>query len=246
MRWWAITGYGLSVVAHIGFAAGIGSIRKDHPRPPTVIKAFDYSKKAKKTEQEKPKEDKPPPPPPKKSLEPPPAPKNTPPPPTNTSPTPVGHEAMAALPDFGISLGGGADGVGIAVPIGGTASAGPERVAAGGGGSQEKKVKGPAPKPSDAADACVEEATKPKSVDRVQPQYTDEARSANVEGVIKVEFRIDANGDVVDARVISGLGHGLDQAALAAAKRWKFTPATKCGKPVESRHVVGMRFQLGD
>src|SRR5258706_920040 len=167
----------------MGFAAGTGPIRKAHPRPPTVIKAFDYGKKAKKTEQEKPKEDKPPPPPPKKSLEPPPPPKNTPPPPTNTSPTPAGHEAMAALPDFGISLGGGADGVGIAVPIGGTASAGPERVAAAGGGAAEKKVRGPAPKPTDVADACVEEATKSKSVDRVQPQYTDEARSANVEGV---------------------------------------------------------------
>jgi|SRR5450432_1680572 len=244
MRWWVITGYGLSVVAHIGFAAGIGSIRKDHPRPPTVITAFE-SKKSKSAEKDKPKEDKPPPPPPKKSLEPPPAPKNTPPPPTNTSPTPAGHEAMAALPDFGISLGGGADGVGIAVPVAGMANAGPERAAAA-GGSQEKRVKGPAPKPTDAADACVEEATKPKSVDRVQPQYTDEARSANVEGVVKVEFRIDANGDVIDAHVISGLGHGLDQAALAAAKRWKFSPATKCGKPVESRHVVGMRFQLGD
>jgi periplasmic protein TonB len=245
MRWWVITGYGLSVVAHIGFAAGIGSIRKDHPRPqPTIVKVFE-TKKAKSKEADKEKE-KPPPPPPKKSLEPPPPPKNTPPPPTNTSPTPAGHEAMAALPDFGISLGGGADGAGIAVPIAGQSSAGPERAVAGGGGPAEKKVKGPAPKPTDAADACVEEATKPKSVDKVQPQYTDEARSANVEGVVKVEFRIDANGDVVDARVISGLGHGLDQAALAAAKRWKFNPATKCGKPVESRHVVSMRFQLGD
>src|SRR5260221_1454528 len=136
MRWWVIAGYGLSVVAHIGFAAGIGSIRKDHPRPqPTIVKVFE-SKKEKKKEAEK---EKPPPPPPKKSLEPPPPPKNTPPPPTNTSPTPAGHEAMAALPDFGISLGGGADGVGIAVPIGGTASAGPERVPAACGGAAQNK-----------------------------------------------------------------------------------------------------------
>jgi protein TonB len=83
-------------------------------------------------------------------------------------------------------------------------------------------------------------------VDKVLGQYTDEARSANVEGVVKLEVRIDANGDVVDARVISGLGHGLDQSALAAAKRWKFNPATKCGKPVESKYVFNMRFQLGD
>ena len=63
---------------------------------------------------------------------------------------------------------------------------------------------------------------------------------------MKVEFRVGADGEVIDAKVLQGLGHGLDQAAIAAAKRWKFSPATRCGKPVESRHIVSMRFQLGD
>ncbi|HKQ70770.1 MAG TPA: energy transducer TonB, partial [Polyangiaceae bacterium] len=103
-----------------------------------------------------------------------------------------------------------------------------------------------APKPSDAADSCIEEATKPKAVEKAQAQYVDEARAANVEGVVKVEMRVSATGEVVDAKVLSGLGHGLDQAAIAAAKRWKFNPATKCGKPVEAKYTVSMRFQLGD
>jgi protein TonB len=151
---------------------------------------------------------------------------------------------MAALPDFGISLSGGGEG-GIAVPVAGiTANAGAQHAAA--NAPTEKKVRGPAPKPSDAADACMEEPTKPKSTEKVSPQYSDEARAANVEGVVKVELTINAAGEVVDARVLSGLGHGLDQAAIVAGKRWKFTPAMRCGKPVESKHIVSMRFQLGD
>src|SRR5260221_8065499 len=129
MRWWVITGYGLSVVVHFGLAAGVGSIRKDHPRPATIVKVFE-AKREKKKAPEPEKENKPPPPP-KRALEPPPAPKNTPPPPTNTSPTPAGHEAMAALPDFGISLGGGADGVGIAVPVAGLTAAASDHAPAG-------------------------------------------------------------------------------------------------------------------
>ena len=115
------------------------------------------------------------------------------------------------------------------------------RVGAASGGGAEKKVRAAAPKPSAFADGCAEEPTKPKSIDRAQPQYTDDARSANIEGVVSVEFRIGPDGQVIDARIVKGLGHGLDEAALAAAKRWRFNPSTRCGKPVEAKHVVNMR-----
>jgi protein TonB len=242
MRWWAVAGYSLSIVVHFGLAAGVGSIRKDHPRRPTTVKVFETKKKEKKKEEEK-KEDKPPPPPPKK-VEAPPQPKNTPPPPTNVTPTPAGHEAMAALPDFGIALSGGGEG-GIAVPVAGVTAnaAGP----AAGAGPGEKKVRGPAPKPSDAADACVEEPTKPKPTDKTLPQYVGSAaQSAGIEGVLKVEFTVDASGDVVDVHIISGSNPKLDELVLPAAKRWKFSPSTKCGKPVPSKYITTMRFSLGD
>jgi protein TonB len=242
MRWWAALGYSASVAVHIGLAAGVGSIPKERPRRATTVKVFEAKKEKKKEPEPEKKEAKPPPPP--KRAEPPPTPKNTPPPPINTSPTPAGHEAMAALPDFGISLGGGVEG-GIAVPMGAVAANAADHAAAT-EAKADKKVRGTAPKPNQAADACVEEAVKPKPIERTAPQYSDEARAANVEGVVKVELSVNAAGDVVDARILSGLGHGLDQAALVAAKRWKFNPATRCGKPIESKHVVSMRFQLGD
>jgi protein TonB len=46
-------------------------------------------------------------------------------------------------------------------------------------------------------------------------------------------------------RVIKGLGFGLDEAAVAAAKQWTFKPATRCGKPVAYTVKPGVRFQLG-
>ncbi len=242
MRWWAAAGYGLSIAVHFGMAAGVGSIRKDHPRKATTVKVFETKKEKKKEPEPDKKENKPPPP---KKVEAPPAPKNTPPPPTNVTPTPVGHEAMAALPDFGISLSGGGEG-GIAVPVAGltaNAAAGPR---AAGPAPTEKKVRGPAPKPTDAADACVEEATKPKYRDRVQPQYPDQARAANIEGKIRIEVTINTEGDVVDARVIQGLGHGLDEAAVVAMKRTKFHPSMKCGKPVATTIVIPVNFSLSD
>src|SRR5882757_7912270 len=144
MRWWAALGYGLSIAVHFGLAAGVSSIRKDHPRKATTVKVFETKREKKKEPEPEKKEVKPPP----KKAEPPPEPKNTPPAPTNTSPTPAGHEAMAALPDFGIALGGGVEG-GIAVPMGGMAANAANQRAAGAAGPTEKKVRGPAPKPTD-------------------------------------------------------------------------------------------------
>jgi periplasmic protein TonB len=246
MRWWTIAGCGLSLIVHVGLSAGIGSIPKTRPpRKVSTVKMFDAKPAKKKAAEEEQKpakvDEKPKPPPP---------PKNTPPPAPTAATPPTPQATMAALPDFGLSLGGGVEGGGIAIPVAGMAANAANANSAAnrgaGGGPAEKRVRAAAPKPSEAADGCIEEPTKPKAVEKVQPQYVDEARAANVEGVVKVEFRVGADGEVLEARVIQGLGHGLDQAAVAAAKRWKFNPALRCGKPVESRHVVSMRFQLGD
>jgi periplasmic protein TonB len=244
MRWWAVLGYSVSIAAHVALAAEIGSINKDRPRRPTTIKAFEAKREKKKEQKEEKKEDKPPPPP--KKVEAPKQPTNTPPPPTNVTPTPAGHEAMAALPDFGIALSGGGEG-GIAVPVAGMTAAASGAHAVGAAAQTEKKVRGPAPKPTDATDACVEEATKPKPTDKTAPQYVGSAaQSAGIEGVLMVEWTVDASGEVVDVKVVSGSNPKLDELALPAAKRWKFSPATKCGKPVPSKYVMRMRFSLGD
>lgn len=78
----------------------------------------------------------------------------------------------------------------------------------------------------------------------VRPEYTTEARTAGVDGIVMVELEIDDRGNVTSAKVRKGLGHGLDEASIEAAKKTHFVPAQRCGKPVAAPLVVKMRFSL--
>ena len=50
-----------------------------------------------------------------------------------------------------------------------------------------------------------------------------------------------------NTKIVSGLGHGTDESAIAAARRMSFSPATRCGKAVPSpSFVISVRFALGD
>jgi protein TonB len=62
--------------------------------------------------------------------------------------------------------------------------------------------------------------------------------------VVRVEVTVDESGRVIAARVSSGLGYGLDELALAAAKACTFQPATRCGKPIVGTVVLPFRFEL--
>jgi TonB family protein len=76
------------------------------------------------------------------------------------------------------------------------------------------------------------------------PEYTDEARSARIEGTVSLELEFTAAGDVRVLRVVRGLGHGLDEAAQRAALRIRFKPAQSDGQPVDSRATVHITFRL--
>jgi len=76
------------------------------------------------------------------------------------------------------------------------------------------------------------------------PEYTDEARSARIEGTVSLELEFTAAGDVRVLRVVRGLGHGLDEAAQRAALRMRFKPAQSAGRPVDSRATVHITFRL--
>jgi len=153
-------------------------------------------------------------------------------------PAPSGAGTGADIPDFGLSLGGGTGGGGLALPVGG-----PRPGAAPASSVQvSKKVLG-APAPS-AVEACAEPSTKPKVISITQPGYTSEAREANIAGRVRVELTVDASGRVAAARVLEGLGHGLDEAALVAARAATFEAGTRCGKPASATFVIAMRFTL--
>jgi len=53
-----------------------------------------------------------------------------------------------------------------------------------------------------------------------------------------------AGGEVRVISVVQGLGYGLDESAVAAAKQLKFRPARRDGVPVDSQAKLHIVFQL--
>jgi TonB family protein len=76
------------------------------------------------------------------------------------------------------------------------------------------------------------------------PIYTDEARKLRVEGEVLLEVIFESSGKLHVVRVIRGLGHGLDDAAVRAAEQIRFKPALRDGKPADSTAVLHILFQL--
>jgi TonB family protein len=76
------------------------------------------------------------------------------------------------------------------------------------------------------------------------PVYTDEARQLRLEGEVLLEVSFSASGQLHVNRVVRGMGHGLDEAATAAASKMRFKPAMRNGQPVDSTAIVHVVFQL--
>jgi len=76
------------------------------------------------------------------------------------------------------------------------------------------------------------------------PVYTDEARNLKLEGEVLLEVQFAANGQLHVNRVVRGLGHGLDEAAISAANKMRFKPAMRNGQAMDSTAIVHVLFQL--
>ena len=113
-------------------------------------------------------------------------------------------------------------------------------VATGGFGTEQVVHGGPkiAQPDSVGASTPVEITFKPN------PVYTDEARNMKLEGEVLLEVSFAANGTLHVNRVVRGLGHGLDEAAVAAANKIRFKPALHGGQPIDSMAVVHVTFAM--
>jgi TonB family protein len=100
---------------------------------------------------------------------------------------------------------------------------------------------GPAkPQQADAGPAT----TPVEIISKPNPVYTDEARQLRLQGEVLLEVLFGANGQLHVNRVVRGLGHGLDEAAVSAADKMRFKPAQHYNQPVDSTAVVHVVFQL--
>ena len=90
-----------------------------------------------------------------------------------------------------------------------------------------------------------EGATTPVDIlEKPHPEYTAEGRRLRIEGDVVLEMVFLANGSIEVNRVVSGLGHGLDEAATRAAQQIKFKPAKQEGQPVDFPARVRIEFRL--
>jgi TonB family protein len=79
---------------------------------------------------------------------------------------------------------------------------------------------------------------------KTEPEYSEEARKAKLQGTVVLQIEIDANGRAANVAVTRSLGLGLDEKAVEAVRRWKFKPAYRNGRPVASPAVVEVNFRL--
>lgn len=86
----------------------------------------------------------------------------------------------------------------------------------------------------------------PQVVHEVKPDYTRDAMQALIQGSVWLECVVNEDGDVSDIKVTRSLDkeYGLDQAAIDAARQWKFKPGRKDEKPVAVRITIELTFTL--
>lgn len=75
--------------------------------------------------------------------------------------------------------------------------------------------------------------------------YPVESLPAQEVGTARVDYVVRVDGTVSDTMITLSSGSPrLDQAAIAIVSRWRFTPATENGRPVEARLYANVVFQL--
>ena len=141
-----------------------------------------------------------------------------------------------AGPVFGVTMESTSQaGSGPSIPIGNSGGA----VAAGDDGNEHgggaKGVMAPVP--------AYQVTTMPLPQGRCVGKYTEDAKGAAIEGTVILDLTVSETGRTRDIHVVSGLEHGLTEAAVAAIKECRFTPGEKDGLPVPVR-VRGFKIRF--
>jgi TonB family protein len=97
------------------------------------------------------------------------------------------------------------------------------------------------PSASEELEIIPESVSQSRAITKVKPDYPQTAKKMNATGTVEVEIIISETGIVVDAKAISG--HlALRNAAVEAARKWTFEPATLYGAPVKVKSVLSFVF----
>jgi len=83
----------------------------------------------------------------------------------------------------------------------------------------------------------------PRKIVDVRPVYSEMARQTRTEGTVVLEAVLDPTGSVTQLRVVRSVPL-LDQAALDAVRRWKYSPSMIGGRPVSVLMTITITFHL--
>jgi protein TonB len=104
-----------------------------------------------------------------------------------------------------------------------------------------------------AASTAAETTTRPAPAPRltriryVPPEYPKAALAKHLEGDVRLRLSVDAEGRVIEAIVVQSNPAGIfDEAAIAAARQWRFKPIGKKGSGIEANATVDIVFQPQD
>jgi TonB family protein len=84
----------------------------------------------------------------------------------------------------------------------------------------------------------------PAVIHSVEPEFSEQARSASLQGTVVLQLIVDAEGNPQNVRITRHLGMGLDEKAVEAVRQYKFKPAMYQGHAVAVQIVVDIDFHL--
>lgn len=86
--------------------------------------------------------------------------------------------------------------------------------------------------------------TPPKLVTFVDASYPADAKAAGLQAEVDLQMAIDGTGQVTDVRAVAPVGHGFDEAAVAAARKFVFEPARRGDRAIPARIRYRYVFEL--
>ena len=84
----------------------------------------------------------------------------------------------------------------------------------------------------------------PSLLKKVEPEYSEEARSAKYMGTVLLKVTVDTDGLAKDIQVVKSIGMGLDEQAVIAITQWQFKPGMKDGVAVPVLAQIEINFKL--
>lgn len=217
---------------HAGIAIAMIHMPARPPRTPTTIEVEMRTPKPPPPPITQPEAPKPPPPP--KVVQ---KVKQAPPPTPTPAAEPPKEPPKEVKPVFGMTETMTNDDSNVAMPQGNTTMIDPKNSGHGKPTPLPAAPPAPAPKPAYKPVADLYVAKLPDIDGEAcarMVSYPSEAEQLGVEGEVKLRVALDESGHVHDIKVLHGLGHGLDQAAVNALRyKCHFKPAIGTdGKPV--------------